>query len=362
MTFSSTTADDSRAPTGETKGCITCIVPARNEEEVIGSCITAVSLLPEVSEIIVVDDESTDNTAGIVVALAAQLAQPPQAPRLQLLSARSLPAGWTGKNYAAFAGAKRAKGSWLLFTDADAELLPGAAARALHVAEETGAALVSFSPEQITETWYEKALLPFVYCRLAARFSFEAVNDSNSPAAAANGQFLMIRRDVYDAIGGHASAAADVLEDVALARAVKSAGYAIWFGSGAGLVRTRMYRSWHAMWWGWKKNLYRLMGGTAWRVFREMESTIPWMAFLVILLGVKFPFALFLGVLLIIVRQINYRAELLRNQYSPSLAIYYLPAIALYAGVLWASYRAHSRGQIEWKGREYPTHLSGILR
>ena len=173
-----------------------------------------------------------------------------------------MPAGWVGKNNAVWRGAAEAKNRWLLFTDADAELLPGAAARALQIAQESDAALVSFSPEQVTETWYEKSLIPFVYCRLARRFSFKDVNDPKNRAAAANGQFLMIRRDVYDAIGGHAAIAGEVLEDVALAKNAKCAGYPIWFGSGKGVVKARMYRSFAAMREGWKKNLYLLMGGS----------------------------------------------------------------------------------------------------
>ena len=119
--------------------------------------------------------------------------------------------------------------------------------------QENHAALVSFSPQQITEKWYEKALIPFVFCRLARRFSYAAVNDPKSAAAAANGQFLMIRREVYEAIGGHARFAAEVLEDVALAKAVKNAGHRLWFGPGKGIVRARMYRSFGAMWEGGRK-------------------------------------------------------------------------------------------------------------
>ena len=148
-----------------------------------------------------VNDQSTDRTADIVRGLL------PEIPHLRLLETEDVPANWVGKNNAVWLGARQAKSSWLLFTDADAELGAGAVARALAIAEETGASLVSFSPEQVTKTWYEKALIPFVYCRLAKYFSFDAVNDPASSVAAANGQFLMMRRDAYDAIGGHASVA-----------------------------------------------------------------------------------------------------------------------------------------------------------
>jgi hypothetical protein len=283
-------------------------------------------------------------------------------PQLRLLETGGLPAGWIGKNNAAWRGAAEAARPWLLFTDADAELLPGATARSLQVARETGAALVSFSPQQVTEAWYEKALIPFVYCRLARRFSFKDVNDPDSRAAAANGQFLMIRRDVYDAIGGHGSVAGEVLEDVALARGVKCAGYRIWFGSGTGVVRARMYRSFGAMWEGWKKNLYLLAGGSRAAVFRELLSAVPWIPFLLIAIGPWMPFALMAGVVLLLLRQTGYGMDLRSNQYRGSFILYYVPAVALYAGVLWASYRAHVRGKVEWKGREISVGVAGTLR
>jgi GT2 family glycosyltransferase len=272
-----------------------------------------------------------------------------------LLEAPEPPPGWVGKNNALMLGAHNATSDWLLFTDADVELEAGATARALRIAQETYAVLVSFSPQQITEKWYEKALIPFVYCRLARRFSYAAVNDPKSHAAAANGQFLLIRREVYEAIGGHARFASDVLEDVALAAAVKAAGHRLWFGPGKGIVRARMYRTFDAMWEGWTKNLYRLMGGTPWAAFREGESAVPWIPLVVILLGIKFPIAMFAGVLLLVLRQMNYGSELVRNQYPFRFIIYYIPAAFLYAGVLAASYRTHARGKVQWKGREYTT-------
>jgi glycosyltransferase involved in cell wall biosynthesis len=335
---------------------ISAIVPARNEEAVIAACIESLALQPEIAEILVVNDQSTDKTAAIARDLMAKF------PRLRLLETQDVPTGWVGKNNAVYLAAKEAKNPWLLFTDADAELLPGAAARALEVARENSAALISFSPEQITQSWYEKALIPFVYSRLAKHFSYEAVNNPASPSAAANGQFLMIQRDAYNSIGGHASVASDVLEDVALTKRAKAAGFRIQFGSGQGIVRVRMYRSFRAMCQGWKKNLYLLVGGTPGSVLRELESTIPWIPLALILLGLKIPVASFLGVCLLLLRQFNYGAELSRNQYPFKFIIYYAPAVILYAGVLWASYRGYAKGKVEWKGREVPVTLPGVPR
>jgi len=326
---------------------VSAIIPARNEEAVIAACITSLASQPEIADILVVDDQSTDATASVVRSLMEKI------PNLRFLESGGLPDGWIGKNHALWVGVQQAKFGWLLFTDADAEHGPDSASRALQIAQEQGAALVSFSPEQVTKTWYEKALIPFIYLRLAKRFSYEKVNDPKSPAAAANGQFLMIRRDVYDAIGGHSSVAGEVLEDIALAMRVKAAGHRISFGSGKDIVRVRMYRSFQAMWQGWKKNLYRLMGGTPWAVVREMESNLPWIPFLLLVLGLKYPFLLFLGVLLLLARQTSYGLDLARNQYPFPFIFYYVPAVALYIAVLWASYRSHVNGRIEWKGREY---------
>ena len=122
---------------------------------------------------------------------------------------------------------------WLLFVDADTELYLGAAWQALADAEEYGSSLVSYSPEQVLDTLGEEILIPFVYSRLAERYSFERVNNPGTAGCGcANGQFLLIRRDAYDAIGGHEAVRARVLEDVALARLVKSSGRNIFFGPG----------------------------------------------------------------------------------------------------------------------------------
>src|SRR5712672_3221107 len=346
---------------------ITAIVPARDEEATIELCVRSLAKQGEITEIFVVNDGSTDRTAVIVRRLMVELAN------LTLLDAAQIPVGWLGKNHALWEGAKRATSHisdraelgrsgaaplrdepanrWLLFTDADAELLDGATARALRTAQETGAALVSFSPEQITQSWHEKALIPFVYQRLAKYFPYDAVRNTNSDVAAANGQFLMIRSDVYEEVGGHKSVAGEVLEDVALAKRVKAARHRIWFGAGAGVVRVRMYRSCGAMWEGWKKNLYLLVGGTPGAVYRELFSVVPWIPFVLLLLGLKVPIALVAGAGLLLARHAVYASTLLRNQFRGTYILYYIPAVVLYASVLWASYRAHGQGVVEWKGR-----------
>jgi hypothetical protein len=169
----------------------------------------------------------------------------------------------------------------------------------------------------------------------------------------------MMRGDVYNQIGGHESVAAEVLEDVALAKRAKAAGYRIWFGSGAGVVRARMYRSFAAMWDGWKKNLYLLVGGTPGELYRELLSVVPWIPFALLVLGLRVPIALVAGLGLLVARHAVYASTLLRNHFRGIYILYYIPAVVLYGGVLWASYRAYSQGVVEWKGRRVSVRAAG---
>jgi cellulose synthase/poly-beta-1,6-N-acetylglucosamine synthase-like glycosyltransferase len=343
-------------------GRVSAIVPARDEEAVIAACVESLAVQKEIAEVLVIDDQSSDRTAEIVGSLSTQY------PNVRLLAATVLPPGWVGKNNAVWLGARESRSEWLLFTDADAVHSQDSSTKALSIAAENGAALVSFSPEQVMETWYEKALIPYVFSRLSSRFRFADVNDPRKSAAAANGQFILIRRDAYEAVGGHASIAGDLLEDVALAARVKGAGYRIWFGSGKGIVRVRMYRSFAAMWEGWKKNLYSLMGGNAKAVEAEVaRALLPILLVLLatvsvggitesILLAATVLGMGLLGIL------IAYDAELESSGFSWRLLAYGIPGRILFAGLLWASYWSHRRGQLKWKGRAYPANTPGASK
>ena len=232
--------------TAENNPLVSIIVPARNEEACLATCLDSLVAQTGISfEIIVVDDDSTDRTAEIARSF----------PGVKLVPAGPLPDNWTGKNNAMSAGAKVAKGKWLLFTDADTVHQPGSLARAVTEAQQHGAALLSYSPQQEVRGFWEKAVMPVIFAELATTYPPEAVNDPASPIAAANGQYLMISREAYDAVGGHAAVAGDLLEDVALVRLVKGSGRKIFFRYSGDAVRTRMYRSFAQLREGWTKNL-----------------------------------------------------------------------------------------------------------
>jgi glycosyltransferase involved in cell wall biosynthesis len=336
---------------------VSAIIPARNEEASVARAVESVAAQAEVGEVIVVNDQSTDRTGEILQELAGRV------PKLKVIAVSELPAGWRGKNHAVAVGAAAAKGDWLLFTDADTFHHLGSTRRALADAVDRSALLVSYSPEQEMESFWERAMIPFVYVRLAARFPFAQVNDPKRLEAAANGQFVLILRDAYEAVGGHAAIASEILEDVALARRVKSQGYGIYFTAPMGIVRTRMYRSFRALWQGWTKNLYPLSGGNAKSVLLELAEVMPWfdaIAMVTIWMYLRAHTAVSLWLLpaLLVVPfvrlHLQYGIRLYRNLYPLSYVQYYLPGLTLYAAALLASWWKNTRGEVVWKGRAYP--------
>jgi len=336
---------------------VSAIIPARNEEASIARAIESVAAQHEIGEVIVVNDQSTDGTGAIVAELAKSV------PKLKVLAIDAVPPGWTGKNHAVSVGAAAAQGDWLLFTDADTYHYPGSTRRALHDAVEHDAVLVSYSPEQEMDSFWERALIPFVYSRLATKFSFARVNDRTRPDAAANGQFVLVLRDAYESVGGHTAAPGQILEDVALARRVKQHGYGIYFTAPIGIVRTRMYRSFESMWQGWTKNLYPLMGGNLKSLLVELIEVLPVpeaALFLVAMVlhaaGIRIPLvALAAGVAvgMLAGRCLQHMAALYRNRYPVSDIQYYVPALFLYCAALIASWWKSTHGTVVWKGRAY---------
>ena len=231
---------------------LTVIVPARNEEDCLADCLQSlVSQSEELFELgkdwelIVVDDDSTDRTAEIARGFA----------RVTVIKADMLEPGWVGKNNAVWTAAKRARGHWLLFTDADTIHEPGDLRRAMHEAVRHKAGMLSYSPRQIVQGLVKRSLMPLVFCELSLAYPPAKVSDPNQRIAAANGQFILIAREAYRRIGGHGSVAEKVLEDVELAFIAKRRKIGLHFRFAPDALSTRMYRSTGAMIEGWSKNL-----------------------------------------------------------------------------------------------------------
>ncbi len=236
---------------------LTVIVPARDEEANLGPCLR--SLLAQSEdifalgrdwELIVVDDHSADGTAEIARSF----------PGVTLLAAGKLEPGWTGKNNAVWTAARQARGRWLLFTDADTIHEPGSLRRALHEAERNKAGVLSYSPRQLVNGLAQRALMPLVFSELALAYPPARVSDPGQRMAAANGQFLLIEREAYRRMGGHAAVADKVLEDVELACVAKRRRIGLRFRYAPDALSARMYRTTAAMIEGWTKNLALLFG------------------------------------------------------------------------------------------------------
>jgi len=391
-------------------GCdpvVSVIVPARNEEGCLGLCLESLVAQTGINfEIIVVDDASTDRTAEVARSFEVGVARFERARKigkgtpssraeqqastangtaeghalpvidtqtsgscleLRLISAPALPEHWTGKNNAMSAGAKttHAKAKWLLFTDADTVHKPGSLARAVAEAQQHGAALLSYSPEQEVRTFWEKAVMPVIFAELASTYPPKKVNDPASAIAAANGQYLMISREAYDAVGGYTRIASDLLEDVAMARLVKSSGRKIFFRYGGDAVRTRMYRSWSQMKEGWTKNLALLFPRPrTLALVRGAEFVLVWgnlVAGILSLLMKRFEVAETTFLLALIVAAYAW-TRIRRAHFSFASNLLALGGLAIFTHLLMRSAALHRTGGVNWKGRKYGNMPANAVR
>lgn len=252
---------------------LTVIIPARNEEDCLGACIESLVRQSEKLfelglsgepgkswELIVVNDHSTDRTAEIAHGFAG----------VTVLDADELRSNWTGKNNAVWTAARRARGRWLLFTDADTIHEPGNLLRAIHEATRNKLGVLSYSARQIADGLVQRSLMPLVFCELALAYPPAKVNDPAQRIAAANGQFLLVEREAYRRIGGHAAVSDRVLEDVEFAVLAKRRKVGLRLRYAEDAVTTHMYRTTAAMIEGWTKNLALLFDNVlilaAWRV------------------------------------------------------------------------------------------------
>ena len=259
---------------------LTVIVPARNEEDCLGACLQSLVGQSEETfqlgrdwELVVVDDHSTDRTAEIARSFAG----------VKVVEAAKLEKGWTGKGNAIWTAARKARGRWILFTDADTVHEAGDLHRAIHEATRHKVGMLSYSPRQIVSGIWQRALMPLVFSELAVTYPPAKVSDPNQRIAAANGQFLLVEREAYRKLGGHPSVADKVLEDVELAFLAKRRKVGLRFRYADDAVATRMYRSTGAMIEGWTKNLALLFNNAlALALWRALDIVLliglPWLA------------------------------------------------------------------------------------
>jgi len=236
------------APLPEPAPRVSIVVPAKDEQANIAACVQTLLAqdYPDL-EVIVVDDRSTDGTAEIVRAIGAA------DPRVRLVQVGELPPGWFGKPHAMTSGAREAGGEWLWFVDADCRQAPGSLRAALAHTLAAGGDMLSLWPLLEMKGFAENLVLPLCGSILGLYFRPQRVNDPESSAAFANGQFVLVRRSTYEAVGGHASVRDKLVEDISFARVVKGSGHRLLNAVGFDVFHTRMYDSLAGIWRGWTR-------------------------------------------------------------------------------------------------------------
>jgi chlorobactene glucosyltransferase len=360
---------------------ISVCIPARNEERNILACVEAVLAQDYPNfEVIVLDDRSTDSTPDILrqLTLESDGARAPlsgqtreQASVLQILSGSDLPKGWAGKPHALYqasAVARAPESGWLCFIDADTFISPETLSSCYAKAIETKADMFTIMTFQVMGSFWEKVVMPLVMTGLSAGFSPRKVNDPRRKDAIANGQFILIKRIVYDAIGGHAGVKGSVVEDKAISEQVKWNGYRLIVADGVKLALTRMYSSLPEMWEGWTKNIY--LG------LRDQPSLIAlglFGAFLAVIVSLFLPAWPLLGVFwflngggwmaltvilqsLLVWAYMIYARSLanLKMGISPWYSLTTPLGAAMFGAMMFTStWKVLSRQGVTWKGRTY---------
>lgn len=232
---------------------VSLLVPARNEEDNIAECVESLAAAePSGCEVLVLDDASEDATAERA---RGALARGGAGGRV--IPGRPLEPGWGGKCFACQQLADAASGEWLFFLDADVRIDPGGVARALRQVESAGADFASFLPRYVGAHWGNRFVVPWLYYFLTALIPVPEILRSRQPRlSVAIGQAILVRRDAYRRLGGHAVVRTHVIEDVSLAIAAKRAGLRVALLDGHGWLRCRMYASTSGLLEGFAKNFH----------------------------------------------------------------------------------------------------------
>ncbi len=330
--------------TGTThKPLVSVLIPARNEAKSIERLLyTITQQTYRKIEIIVLDDHSEDRTAAIATSVAHV------EPRMRVIIGKQLPEGWTGKNWACHQLAQEAAGDILLFIDADVQLSPEAISSAVTCLEENRLAMLSIFPTQIMQSFGERLVVPLMNWLLLSSLPLRLVYSSSHPKfVAANGQFILIRNDIYTEIGGHEVVSDKIVEDMEIARILKRSKKRIMTLLGGELLSCRMYSGAEEAANGFTKNFYPGFN-TSKRVF---IATL--LALLAVFLGpfiAIFENELFMYPVLVIL--LNRLFISIVSKQSPLYNILLHPLhmlIMIIIGI--RSVEAYSKGQITWKGR-----------
>ncbi len=231
---------------------ISVLIPARDEGANIETCLKSLQEQDYPNfEILVLDDHSSDNTAAIVERMAAE------DKRIRLFRSEPLPEGWAGKPFACYQLARKAKGSWLLFVDADTVHAPHMLRSVLSIAIESKSGLLSGFPRQLANSLPQKIAIPVLYFVIMSWLPIWWLHRSRKPRPSlAIGQFLLFPREDYWKIGGHQAVKSRIIEDVWLGVEINRSGSRHIAIDLSPVVSCNMYHDVGAMWEGFIKWMY----------------------------------------------------------------------------------------------------------
>jgi len=333
---------------------VSVCVPARDEERDLEACLT--SLLNQDYpnfEVIVVDDNSTDNTPGIIQSLQKRHAN------LVAVQGAALPADWYGKPFALHQAGQKARGELLLFTDADPVFRPYALTTAVHLMQKHRLDMLSLLPGAEFGSFWERVVQPVIFAFIAALTRFGKVNDPDSKAAMGVGAFILLRREVYDRIGGHGPLKQAILEDIGMARLVKRSGAKIMIADAQKIYSIRMYHSFREIWIGWRKNVFLAMKKSIFKTFYYILCILgfvvtPWLVAGVHLWrgsDLVWQAMALTGLGLVLITKWALCHELnLEKRYA---LLFPLGALVMAAIMINSMIQVLFRGQAVWRGRTY---------